>query len=100
MIRHMGKSRVNCQRTNFTIPPLKKPCKSNACRFQTGAANLPSAPSSIRELRITKISPIPAIELRGLSAARKRALALADNKIGDNAGWDREQLAIELPELS
>jgi DNA modification methylase len=46
------------------------------------------------------IKEIPAIELRGLSAARKRALALADNKIADNAGWDRERLAIELPELA
>jgi DNA modification methylase len=43
---------------------------------------------------------IPAIELRGLSAARKRALALADNKICDNAGWDRERLALEIPELA
>src|ERR1700730_15057368 len=43
---------------------------------------------------------IPAIEVRGLSPARKRALALADNKICDNAGWDRERLAIEIPELA
>jgi hypothetical protein len=43
---------------------------------------------------------IPAIVLEGLSAAKKRALLLADNKIAENAGWNREQLAIELPELS
>ena len=36
----------------------------------------------------------------GLSEAQKRALLLADNKIAENAGWDRERLAIELPELS
>ena len=29
---------------------------------------------------------IPAVQLLGLSEAQKRALALADNKIGDNAG--------------
>src|SRR5262245_41663266 len=46
------------------------------------------------------LTEIPAIELRGLSAARKRALALADNKICDNAGWDRERLALEVPELA
>jgi DNA modification methylase len=28
-----------------------------------------------------------------------RALAIADNKIAQNAGWDRERLAIEIPEL-
>ncbi len=43
---------------------------------------------------------IPAVQLIGLSIAQKRALALADNKIADNAGWDRERLAIELPELA
>ncbi len=33
-------------------------------------------------------------------AAKKRALALADNKIAESAGWDREILAVELPELA
>jgi DNA modification methylase len=46
------------------------------------------------------LAEIPAVQLLGLSAAQKRALALADNKIGDNAGWDRERLAIELPALA
>ena len=46
------------------------------------------------------LTEVPAVEARGLSAAKKRALALADNKIGENAGWDREILALELPELT
>ncbi len=46
------------------------------------------------------MAEIPAVQLLGLSAAQKRALALADNKIGENAGWDRERLAIELPDLA
>jgi DNA modification methylase len=46
-----------------------------------------------------KITEVPAVQLIGLSEAQKRALALADNKIANNAGWDRERLAIELPEL-
>ena len=46
------------------------------------------------------IAEIPAVQLLGLSEAQKRALALADNKIGDNAGWDRARLAIELPDLA
>jgi ParB-like chromosome segregation protein Spo0J len=54
----------------------------------------------LRAAELLGLKEIPAVELQGLSAARKRALALADNKIGDNAGWDREQLAIELPELA
>src|SRR5262249_24999150 len=42
----------------------------------------------------------PAIKIQGLSEAKRRALALADNKIGENAGWDGERLAIELPALA
>jgi DNA modification methylase len=38
--------------------------------------------------------------MTGLSAAEKRALALADNKIAANAGWDRAVLAAELGELA
>ena len=43
---------------------------------------------------------MPVIVLAGLSPARRRALAIADNKIAENAGWDRERLAIEIPELT
>ena len=43
---------------------------------------------------------VPVIRVQGLSDAKLRALALADNKIAQNAGWDRELLAGELSELS
>jgi ParB-like chromosome segregation protein Spo0J len=42
---------------------------------------------------------VPAIVIDGLSPAKKRALLLADNRIAENAGWDRELLSIELPAL-
>ena len=46
------------------------------------------------------LGEVPVIVLEGLSEAKKRALLLADNKIAENAGWDRKRLAIELPELA
>jgi hypothetical protein len=46
------------------------------------------------------LAKVPVIVLAELSPARRRALAIADNKIADNAGWDRERLAIEIPELA
>jgi DNA modification methylase len=46
------------------------------------------------------LTTIPVIKVAGLSLAEERALAIADNKIAENAGWDRERLAIELPELT
>jgi DNA modification methylase len=46
------------------------------------------------------LQEVPVIRLEGLSEPKRRALALADNKIAQNAGWDRELLATELPELA
>jgi DNA modification methylase len=43
---------------------------------------------------------VPVIVIAGLSDPEKRALALADNKIAANAGWDRKLLAEELGELA
>jgi DNA modification methylase len=52
--------------------------------------------------RLLRFKTIPTIVIAGLSDARKRALRLADNRIAQSAGWDREHLANELlslPEL-
>ncbi len=46
------------------------------------------------------LDEVPVIVLEGLSEAKKRALLLADNKVTENAGWDRKRLALELPELT
>src|SRR5262245_39948387 len=46
------------------------------------------------------LQEVPVIRVEGLSEGKRRALALADNKIAQNAGWDRELLASELPELA
>jgi hypothetical protein len=43
---------------------------------------------------------VPVMTLADLSETEKRALALADNKVALNAGWDRELLARELGELA
>jgi len=50
--------------------------------------------------RLLDLKQVPAIKVRGLSQAKRRALALADNRIAESAGWDRERLAIELPALA
>jgi DNA modification methylase len=47
-----------------------------------------------------KLGQVPVLVMAGLSDAKKRALALADNKIPANAGWDRALLAAELGELA
>ena len=46
------------------------------------------------------MATVPVIELRGLTDAQRRALIIADNKLGLNAGWDTELLALELADLA
>jgi DNA modification methylase len=46
-----------------------------------------------------ELATIPILRLSHLSAAEKRAYVLADNKLAQQAGWDRELLAIELQGL-
>jgi DNA modification methylase len=41
----------------------------------------------------------PVIVLGHLTEAQRRALVIADNKIGENAGWDEAQLSLELQVL-
>jgi ParB-like chromosome segregation protein Spo0J len=46
------------------------------------------------------INRVPAIRLDHMTEAEKRAYIIADNKIAENAGWDRELLALELRYIS
>jgi DNA modification methylase len=46
------------------------------------------------------LDEVPVIRLDHLSANERRAYALADNRLAEIAGWDRELLAVELQELS
>ncbi len=45
------------------------------------------------------LDKVPVITLDHLSEAQRRALAIADNKIAENAGWDEDLLRAELAAL-
>ena len=49
--------------------------------------------------KLIGMTMVPTVRLSHLSEADKRAYILADNKLAENAGWDREILAIELQAL-
>src|SRR6476469_3413246 len=46
-----------------------------------------------RKLGLTEA---PVIVLSHLTPTQRRALMIADNRIGENAGWNEEMLAVEL----
>ncbi len=73
----------------FTTPPVV----NEDVEAITGHGRLEAA-------KLLGLKTIPVIVVAGLSPAKQRALAIADNKIAENAGWDRERLALEIPELA
>jgi DNA modification methylase len=46
------------------------------------------------------MTDVPTVRVDHLSPAQIRAYVIADNRLAENAGWDRELLALELQELS
>src|ERR1019366_4191804 len=46
------------------------------------------------------ITRVPTIRLDHMTDAQKRAYVIADNRLAETAGWDRELLALELQYLS
>jgi DNA modification methylase len=50
--------------------------------------------------KLLHLRTVPTQRVTGLTEVQKRAFALADNKIGENAGYDREVLVKELGELN
>jgi DNA modification methylase len=50
--------------------------------------------------KLVGIQDVPTVRVDHLTPAQIRAYVIADNKLAENAGWDRELLTLELQELS
>src|ERR1700735_2684739 len=53
-----------------------------------------------RPAKLLGIEYVPTIRLEHMTEAQKRAYVIADNRLAENAGWDRDLLALELQYLS
>src|SRR5215210_3473835 len=53
----------------------------------------------VEAAKLLGIETVPTLRLSHLSPAQRRAYIIADNKLAQNAGWDRDVLAIELQAL-
>ncbi|MGA2908981.1 MAG: DNA methyltransferase [Terracidiphilus sp.] len=53
----------------------------------------------VEAAKVLGMAQVPTIRLEGLSDEQIRAYIIADNKLAENAGWDRSILAIELQNL-
>ena len=54
----------------------------------------------VEAAKLIGMSDVPTVRVDHLSPAQIRAYVIADNKLAENAGWDRALLALELQELS
>jgi len=64
-----------------------------------GQSNVIAGHGRLLAARKLGIAEVPVVPMRHLSETQRRALILADNKIGENASWDSEVLTLELAEL-
>jgi DNA modification methylase len=53
----------------------------------------------VEAAKLLGLPTVPTLRLSHLTETQRRAYVLADNKLAQNAGWDREVLAIELQAL-
>src|SRR6516164_2270955 len=49
--------------------------------------------------KLLGLAAVPTIKLSHLTEAQRRAYVIADNRLAEKAGWDREILAVELQGL-
>ena len=54
----------------------------------------------VEAAKLVGMSDVPTVRVDHLTPAQIRAYVIADNKLAENAGWDRELLTLELQELS
>ena len=64
-----------------------------------GANNVIAGHGRLLAARKLGLEEVPVVPMDHLTDTQRRALILADNKIGENASWEEELLGIELSEL-
>jgi DNA modification methylase len=87
--KQIGQLAKSIERFGFNNPVLV----DSDCVILAGHGRVEAA-------KLLKLKTVPIIRIDHLSEAGKRAFVLADNKIAQNAGWDRPLLLAELGELA
>ena len=65
-----------------------------------GGGRIMAGHGRVEAAKLLGLDQVPTILLDHLSEAEKQAYILADNRLAELAGWDREILAIELQHLT
>jgi ParB-like nuclease domain len=65
-----------------------------------GANGIIAGHGRVEAAKLVGMGDVPTVRVDHLTPAQIRAYVIADNKLAENAGWDRELLTLELQELS
>jgi DNA modification methylase len=65
-----------------------------------GADGIVAGHGRVEAAKLLGMKDVPTVSVEHLTPAQIRAYVIADNKLAENAGWDRTLLALELQELS
>jgi len=65
-----------------------------------GANGIIAGHGRVEAAKLVGMRDVPTVRVDHLTPAQIRAYVIADNKLAENAGWDRELLTLELQELS
>jgi DNA modification methylase len=65
-----------------------------------GANGIIAGHGRVEAAKLLGMSDIPTVRVDHLSPSQVRAYVIADNRLAENAGWDRNLLALELQEIS
>jgi ParB-like chromosome segregation protein Spo0J len=65
-----------------------------------GADGIIAGHARVEAAKRIGMSDVPTVRVDHLTPAQIRAYVIADNRLAENAGWDRALLALELQELS
>lgn len=63
------------------------------------AGELIAGHGRVAAAKLLKLTAVPVVRIEHLDDAQKRALRIADNRLAELAGWDRDLLAIEFKDL-
>src|SRR6202165_1449656 len=64
------------------------------------ANNMIAGHGRVQGAKVVGLDQVPTVRLSGMSEAEIRAYVIADNRLAENAGWDRALLGIELKYLT
>ena len=87
--KQIGQIASAIQRFGFTNPVLVDEAKG-----------IIAGHGRVEAAKLAGLDKVPTILLSAMSEADIRAYVIADNKLAENAGWDRELLGLELKYLS